>query len=599
MSYGITYKTDSNLVNSMSMPYAVKGSLMSSLIYAYDEFERLTTKEISLSTMATLYEDYAYYSYTDANDVEHATSLVSSVTHRTTAPNGTTTSAVYSYIYDNLGNITQIKKDGVIINEYTYDNLGQLVCEEDAVKGETYIYTYDKAGNITQKDKYPYSDGAFMGNYINYLADYKETVTTYTYGNTTWGDMLTAYNGTAITYDAIGNPLKWRNATSLTWEGRELQKTTIHTRSYVDYAYNSDGIRTYKYYIDGLTGVTSTHNYVLDGTRILSEAVTGSTPYTLYYLYDESGNVVGFIYNNSYYYYRKNLQGDVVSILNSSGSVVVEYTYDAWGKVLTTTGSLASTLGQYNPFRYRSYYYDREMGWYYLQSRYYDPTVGRFINADGIIGANGGIEGYNMFAYCNNNPVMYSDPSGYFSISEAAEEAIDRIGHALGTMGSLIISPLKAIDVEVGAGVGFGGDVEFSAFGGLFDISLGARTTISDALTYNKGKVDFVNRTSNEIGASIKSIARIYSSNIDYGYTYGSRYEHSYFDEDCTCNFWDSSFLEKSNCPANEYVHVNDGTFCISGGAYLILGFEYSISFDFEAWGEELVSIFNNSLNYD
>ncbi|MBE6683537.1 MAG: RHS repeat-associated core domain-containing protein [Ruminococcaceae bacterium] len=83
--------------------------------------------------------------------------------------------------------------------------------------------------------------------------------------------------------------------------------------------------------------------------------------------------------------------------------------------MLTTTGTLASTVGAYNPFRYRSYYYDTETGFYYLQSRYYDPTVGRFLNSDGIIGANGGIEGYNMFAYCNNNPVMYADETGYYA----------------------------------------------------------------------------------------------------------------------------------------------------------------------------------------
>ena len=125
-----------------------------------------------------------------------------------------------------------------------------------------------------------------------------------------------------------------------------------------------------------------------------------------------SGNVVGLHYNNKPYYFQKNLQGDVIRILDYSGNVVVEYTYDAWGKVLSVTGSLANTLGQRNPFRYRSYYYDSETGFYYLQSRYYDPTVGRFLNADGIIGANGGILGYNMFAYCSNNPIIYSDPSG-------------------------------------------------------------------------------------------------------------------------------------------------------------------------------------------
>ena len=94
------------------------------------------------------------------------------------------------------------------------------------------------------------------------------------------------------------------------------------------------------------------------------------------------------------------------------GNTVVEYTYDAWGKVLSVTGTLASTVGQINPFRYRGYYYDTETGWYYLQTRYYDPEVGRFINADGYVSTGQGIIGNNMFAYCGNNPVMHSDPSG-------------------------------------------------------------------------------------------------------------------------------------------------------------------------------------------
>ncbi len=86
--------------------------------------------------------------------------------------------------------------------------------------------------------------------------------------------------------------------------------------------------------------------------------------------------------------------------------------YDSWGKVVGTTGSLADTIGAANPFRYRGYYYDAETGLYYLNSRYYDPEVGRFVNADAALGQVGNIQGHNMFAYCFNNPVNMSDPSG-------------------------------------------------------------------------------------------------------------------------------------------------------------------------------------------
>ena len=113
------------------------------------------------------------------------------------------------------------------------------------------------------------------------------------------------------------------------------------------------------------------------------------------YYYDEYGapvafrNKTGSTYAN--YYYVKDLQGDIVAIANASGQKVVEYTYDAWGKVLTTTGSLASTIGASNPYRYRGYWYDTETGLYYLQSRYYDPTTGRFINADAVVSTNQGV----------------------------------------------------------------------------------------------------------------------------------------------------------------------------------------------------------------
>ena len=108
-----------------------------------------------------------------------------------------------------------------------------------------------------------------------------------------------------------------------------------------------------------------------------------------------------------------NLQGDIVAIIDDSGTQVVEYTYDAWGKMLTKTGTLAATLGTLNPFRYRGYVYDEETGMYYLRSRYYNPMWGRFINADLVLGQKGRLFSHNVFTYCNNSPVRGSDPSGH------------------------------------------------------------------------------------------------------------------------------------------------------------------------------------------
>ncbi len=91
---------------------------------------------------------------------------------------------------------------------------------------------------------------------------------------------------------------------------------------------------------------------------------------------------------------------------------MVEYLYDSWGRIIATTGSLATTLGANQPFRYRGYVYDEETGWYYLQSRYYDPTTCRFISADVLLSTGQGVIGHNSFAYCINNAINLWDPEG-------------------------------------------------------------------------------------------------------------------------------------------------------------------------------------------
>ena len=139
----------------------------------------------------------------------------------------------------------------------------------------------------------------------------------------------------------------------------------------------------------------------------------------MYYYYDASGSIGSINYNGVRYAFRKNLQGDVIAILDTSGNVVAQYTYDAWGRILSITdgngniNTSSSFIGNVNPIRYREYYYDTETGWYYLHSRYYDPQVKRFINANTAIGANGRFSGMNLFVYCNNNPVNYMDYGGF------------------------------------------------------------------------------------------------------------------------------------------------------------------------------------------
>ena len=168
------------------------------------------------------------------------------------------------------------------------------------------------------------------------------------------------------------------------------------------YTYNANGIRTSK----TVNGVK--HEYTLDGTKILKETWGDNT---LIPLYDNEDSVCGIIYNDYAYYFQKNLQGDVIAITNNKGKVVASYTYDAWG-VCTIVSDNTGIIARVNPFRYRGYYFDQEIGLYYLQSRYYDASVGRFVNLDTpevVISIN---TPKNLFEYCGNNPINEKDPAG-------------------------------------------------------------------------------------------------------------------------------------------------------------------------------------------
>ena len=144
--------------------------------------------------------------------------------------------------------------------------------------------------------------------------------------------------------------------------------------------------------------------------NVLSAQKSGND--VIYFMYDNNADIFGFIYNGTEYFYVKNAQNDVVAITDSTGEVIANYYYDDWGKLIETTGN--TEIANLNPIRYRSYYYDGETGWYYLNTRYYDPEMSRFVNVDGCASTGQGLLGNNMFAYCGNNPVMRVDYGGEF-----------------------------------------------------------------------------------------------------------------------------------------------------------------------------------------
>ena len=241
-----------------------------------------------------------------------------------------------------------------------------------------------------------------------------------------WNDLMVSYGGLSITYDAIGNPLTY-GTYSYTWNGRQLE-SIYQVSPYVNttYKYNDEGIRTEKIY----NGVR--HEYSVSGGQINREVIYSSNGQyvvkDLRYYYDAAGNPAAIRaftrtsstaeFTSNIYYLLTNMQGDVIAIYNQDGERIFEYAYDAWGNILRSaqisTGGRAAN--QVNPFRYRGYYYDTETGLYYLQSRYYNPQWGRFLNADyaEVMSDNGSLSDKNLFVYCDNNPVMRKDEDGEF-----------------------------------------------------------------------------------------------------------------------------------------------------------------------------------------
>ena len=246
------------------------------------------------------------------------------------------------------------------------------------------------------------------------------------YSNSAWPDKATFYNGNDITYDASGNPTSLDGAT-LQWENGRWLKSYSKGAVSASYTYDSNGIRTEKNTGDSSNYSGEVRKYTTVDGRITSEYVSGggmgisSYDYRVYYRYDENNSPIGFDLikdgTTSTYTYEKNIKGDIVGIIDdSTGAKVVSYSYDAWGKLLSTSGLAANTVGKYNSLRYRGYYYDSETGYYYLQSRYYDPGLKRFINADEPMLitelAKASALGGNLFAYCWNNAVNMVDYEG-------------------------------------------------------------------------------------------------------------------------------------------------------------------------------------------
>ena len=256
---------------------------------------------------------------------------------------------------------------------------------------------YDTVGNIRSITK----DGTVTKSFGYTNPSWPDLLTSVTVGGTT-KDIL--YEGQTQTsgVPSSGNPVTYYNGKdyTFTWtKGRQLASATVDGQT-VKYAYDMSGVRSGKQVGD------TTYTYTTLSGKVMRQQWDGKT---LEFVYDDGNQPFAVIYKHGQttelYYYVLNAQGDVSAILDSSGKIAASYDYDAWGNC-TVYDSSDAAIGDLNPLRYRGYYYDAETGFYYLQSRYYDPAICRFINADtfATTDANGFLSA-NMFAYCENNPV--------------------------------------------------------------------------------------------------------------------------------------------------------------------------------------------------
>ena len=348
--------------------------------------------------------------------------------------------------------------------------MSQLERENNKSFGFSKFWNYDSIGNIESVKIYNYTTDSLSG--ATEAIDYKYSEDS----STGWDRLLTeleykTYNSDGslkessskyIDYDEIGNPVSYLGDT-LTWFGRQL-KTYKTADTTLSFTYGADGLR-------GTKTVTT------DGNTVKSEFVyaNGLLAYEkrgnseLFFFYDTYGHLTAIRYyedatKTAYKqcYVVTNSMGDVLAFVDGDGNIIGSYEYDAWGNCKITSDNSSTNITQLNPIRYRGYYYDTETGLYYLQSRYYDPSIGRFLNADGYVSTGVGILGYNMFAYCNNSPIITKDENG--------EVLCTLLGATVGALTSVLFKSIETDDPEQLKAAAINGAISGAISGAASDV---------------------------------------------------------------------------------------------------------------------------------
>ena len=347
----------------------------------YDEFGLYKGLEISKSGASILSSEVDYKSL-DKTENGKSFKQLSHVVSEERISAGGSALTTRTYTTDKLGRVTGIADSKFGNHSYEYDCRGFLVKDGDTV------YEYDANGNVTK-----------IGNTV---LEYDSVVK----------DKLVKVGGKVVAYDA-NNPLvpTSYDGNTYTFEGRRLARIQKGGKV-IDYTYNDQGLRIKKTITENGTSLETRFFY--DGAKLITEI----TPeHRLDFLYDENDRLYGFVLDKTamYFYVRDTLE-NILGIIDKNGNLVVQYAYNAWGKPESTTGTLATTIGEYNPFRYKGYHFDSDTGMYYCRTRYYVPDWCRWLCGDDFYFIKtDDLKSTNLFAYCQNDPINKQDESGCFA----------------------------------------------------------------------------------------------------------------------------------------------------------------------------------------
>lgn len=435
--------TVSTIYEDDSVEYSLARNINSSV--TTDWFNRTEKKTFSLDSDKTNTETNEKTSYFVSGEYNYnyndtSTTASTKITSHSSSFSSSahTSNRTDYYEYDASGNITGIYRyvNGVktYFYQYEYDEAGQLTRENNAESDITITYHYDDGGNLVGRREYGYTT-ASIEDVTSYNA-----VMAYTFENA-WADEATRYMyldmvgensaSSIITYDNMGNTTSI-NGYNLTWQaGRQLNIVTNEDGTYQKYYYNSDGYVSLIESYDENSEFIESYQFIWDNERLVAKCTLSANGSKIVarLLYDADGETYGYVLNDTLIYlYRKNLQGDITGIVDGeTGELIAECSYDAYGNMSVQGTSVLNKLlvamtFYTSPILYRGYVHTMvgDNMAYYLGSRFYMPMFGRFLNADKHVDTGTGVIGTNMFAYCNNNPIMFTDLTGESVLAGAA-----------------------------------------------------------------------------------------------------------------------------------------------------------------------------------